>query len=282
MNIQVGHSPDSDDAFMFWALANNKVDTKLNFQHVLKDIQTLNDWAKEGRLETSAISVHALAYVSDKYAVLRHGGSFGDNYGPMIVSKRKLGSAELKNIKIAIPGKLTSAYLALSIYFNEKFGNGDTVTKPEVSVVAFDEIVPAIQSGQFDAGVIIHESQLTYEKEGLHLYEDLGCWWKSSTGLPLPLGINVVRKDLGDELIKEIDRCMKESINLSLSNRAEALQYALKFARGMRIETSDKFVGMYVNSRTQDMGDDGVQAIQLLHKKGNQIGLVPETLIEFV
>jgi len=272
MKIRLGHSPDSDDAFMFWGLASGEVKTDYEFEHILRDIQTLNEWAMEGRLESTAVSVHAFAYVADKYALLRHGGSFGDDYGPMIVAKRQLSLDELRETVIAVPGKLTSAYLQLNLWFADKFGVG---VKPKFEVVPFDEIIPAVLEGRFEAGLIIHEGQLTYEREGLTLIADMGVWWKELTGLPLPLGVNVVRKDLGEAAVNEISRCMRESISAGLGHRGKALDYALQFARGMDTPTSDTFVGMYVNDRTLDMGDEGVKAIKLLLKMGAEAGLVP-------
>lgn len=279
MKIRIGHSPDSDDAFMFWGLACGAVESDHEFEHILRDIQTLNEWAKEGKLESSAVSVHAFAYVADKYALLRHGGSFGELYGPMIVASRDLKLDELRSTKIAVPGLLTSAYLQLCLFFEDKFGPG---VRPEFEVVPFDEIIPAIQDGRFVAGLIIHEGQLTYEKEGMTLIADFGKWWNALTGLPLPLGVNVVRKDLGEEIVADVSRCMRESIQASLSNRPKALEYALQFARGMDTETSDEFVGMYVNNRTLDMGDEGVAAIRLLLKKGAEAGIVPPVEIVVV
>lgn len=272
MKIRIGHSPDSDDAFMFWGLASGAVQSDHEFEHILRDIQTLNEWAMEGRLESTAVSVHAFAYVSDKYALLRHGGSFGDDYGPMIVSKRPMSRDELAETTIAVPGKLTTAFLALNLY----------LPNPKFEVVPFDEIIPAVQEGRFEVGLIIHEGQLTYEKEGMVLIEDLGKWWKRETGLPLPLGVNTVRKDLGPELVADVSRCMRESIQAGLSNRSKALEYALQFARGMDVETSDEFVGMYVNERTLDMGEEGVRAIRELLSRGAAIGLVPPVTVEVV
>lgn len=273
MKIRLGHSPDSDDAFMFWGLASGEVKSDYEFEHILRDIQTLNDWAKEGKLESSAVSVHAFAYVADKYALLRHGGSFGDDYGPMIVAEQDIPLDELKDTVIAVPGILTSAFLQLNLWFEDKYGAG---VKPQFEVVDFDEIIPQIQAGKYKAGLIIHEGQLTYEKEGLVEIANMGKWWKAKTGgLPLPLGVNVVRKDLGEDACLEVSRCMRESIEASLTHRDKALDYALTFARGMDVDTSDTFVGMYVNERTRDMGDDGIKAIRLLLSEGARIGLVP-------
>jgi len=279
LKIRLGHSPDSDDAFMFWGLANGEVKSDHEFEHILRDIQTLNEWAMEGKLESTAISVHAFAHVSDKYALLRHGGSFGDEYGPMIVAKKALTPEELRETVIAVPGLMTSAFLALNLYFADTFGEG---VKPKFEVVPFDEIIPAIQDGRYEAGLIIHEGQLTYEKEGMTLIADMGRWWKAKTGLPLPLGVNVVRKDLGEEAVKDVSRCMRESISAGLNNRPKALAYALQFARGMDVETSDEFVGMYVNGRTLDMGDEGIQSIRLFLQKGVEAGIVPPVNVEVV
>lgn len=266
---------------MFWGLANGQVESNYEFEHILRDIQTLNEWAMEGKLESTAISVHAFAYVSDKYALLRHGGSFGEEYGPMVVASRNIPLEELKNLTIAVPGKLTSAFLELNLWWNEQFQGAEKPTL-KFEVVPFDQIIPAIQSGKFEAGLIIHEGQLTYKAEGLELIVDLGVWWKKETGLPLPLGVNVVRKDLGPDVVKDISRCMRESIHAGLANRAKALDYALQFARGMDVGTSDEFVGMYVNERTLDMGEEGVTAIKLLLQKGADAGLVPPVTVEVV
>jgi len=279
LKIRLGHSPDSDDAFMFWGLAKGEVKSDYEFEHILRDIQTLNEWAMEGKLESTAISVHAFAYVADKYALLRHGGSFGWDYGPMIVASKELSKDELKDIVIAIPGKLTSAFLELNLWWKEQYGP-DVELKYEV--VPFDQIIPAIQEGKYAAGLIIHEGQLTYKEDGLVLLADMGVWWKEKTGLPLPLGVNVVRKDLGPEVVADVSRCMRESITAGLTHRQQALDYALQFARGMDEGTSDEFVGMYVNERTLDMGNEGVEAIKLLLKLGAEMGLVPTVDVEVV
>jgi 1,4-dihydroxy-6-naphthoate synthase len=279
LKIRLGHSPDSDDAFMFWGLASGEVKTDYEFEHILRDIQTLNNWAQEARLESTAISVHAFAHVADRYALLRHGGSFGEDYGPMIVAKAEIPLDGLKNTVIAIPGKQTSAFLALNLFFADKFGPG---VRPIVEVIAFDEIIPAIQNGDYAAGLIIHEGQLTYRREGLTLIADMGVWWKALTGLPLPLGVNVVRKDLGEKAVSEVSRVMRESILAGLSHRQQALEYALKFARGMDEHTSDEFVGMYVNERTLDMGPSGIEAIRLFLNKGAEIGIVPPVDVQVV
>lgn len=277
--IRLGHSPDSDDAFMFWGLASGTVQSEYHFEHILRDIQTLNEWAMEGKLESTAISVHAFAYVADKYALLRHGGSFGDGYGPMIVASSPISVADVENLVIAVPGKLTSAFLELNLWFEDTFGTNANL---KFEVVPFDQIVPAVQRGEYKAGLIIHESQLTYGEEGLFEIANMGIWWKKKTGLPLPLGVNVVRKDLGEGAVKEVSRCMRESIEAGLKERTKALDHALTFARGMDTETSDKFVGMYVNERTRDMGEEGVAAIRLLLKEGARIGMVPAVEVEVV
>jgi len=279
LKIRLGHSPDSDDAFMFWGLASGQVQSRYEFEHILRDIQTLNEWAMEGRLESTAISVHAFAYVADRYALLRHGGSFGEKYGPMIVAPRQIPAHELKETVIAIPGKLTSAFLQLNLWFADQFGTG---VKPHCEVVPFDEIIPAVQAGRYEAGLIIHEGQLTYERDGLQLLADMGVWWNAKTGLPLPLGVNVVRKDLGPDVVADVSRCMRESITAGLSERGKALDYALQFARGMDTTTSDEFVGMYVNQRTLDMGEPGVEAIRLMLSMGADIGLVPNVEVDAV
>ncbi len=275
----MGHSPDSDDAFMFWGLASGEVKSDYEFEHILRDIQTLNDWAMEGKLESSAVSVHTFAYVADRYALLRHGGSFGEGYGPMVVASRGMNPQELRDCSIAVPGKLTSAFLQLNLYFEDMFGPG---VKPNFKVIPFDQIISAVKSGQVDAGLIIHEGQLTYGEEGLLLVADMGVWWKDKTGLPLPLGVNVVRKDLGEAVVREVSRCMKESISAGLDHRKEALDYALQFARGMDESTSDEFVGMYVNSRTLDMGEEGIRAIKLMLDMGAKAGIVPQVQTEVV
>ena len=270
--IRLGHSPDSDDAFMFWGLASGYVQSQYEFEHILRDIQTLNDWAMEGKLESTAISVHAFAYVADKYALLRHGGSFGDDYGPMVVAKREISREELAETTIAVPGKLTSAFLQLNLW----------LPNPKFEVVPFDEIMPAVKEGKFEAGVIIHEGQLTWQDEGLVVLADFGKWWKEETGLPLPLGVNVVRKDLGEDAVREVSRVMRESISAGLNNRDKALDYALQFARGLDRDTSDEFVGMYVNERTLDMGEPGIAAIKELLKRGAEAGIVPPVEIVVV
>lgn len=270
MVIRLGHSPDSDDAFMFWGLASGAVKTNHQFEHILRDIQTLNEWAREGKLESTAVSVHAFAHLTDKYALLRHGASFGDGYGPMLVARS--ADVDPSTVTIAIPGLLTSAYLALHLY----------LPGCKVQVLPFDQIVPAVLSRDYDVGLIIHESQLTHREEGLVLLKDMGVWWKEETGLPLPLGVNVVRRDLGRETMDEVSRAMRESIEAGLSNRAAALDYALQFGRGMDRSTADEFVGMYVNEWTRDMGERGLEAIREFLRRGHAAGLVPSAEFEVV
>jgi len=267
MKIRVAHSPDSDDAFMFYAINTKKIDTKGHeFIDVLSDIETLNKEALKGTYEVSAISIHAFPYVADRYALLSSGASMGDNYGPMVVAKEEFPVNELKNRTIAVPGTLTSAFLALKLF------------EPDINyiVIPFDQIIDAVKEGKVDAGLIIHEGQLTYQDEGLKCIVDLGKWWYEKTGdLPLPLGGNVIRKDLGIEAMKEISEILRESIKYSLAHRDEAVEYALKYARGMAKDKADKFIGMYVNDLTVDYGERGKKAIELFLKEAYEKKLVP-------
>ena len=273
--ITVAHSPDSDDAFMFYALATHKLETgNLDFQHVLKDIQTLNEEAAKGTYDVTAISFHAYAYVADKYALLPHGASIGDNYGPIVVANEELNPADLSKVTIAVPGKLTSAFLALSIYQpNFKY-----------TVVPFDQIIEAVTSGQCDAGLLIHEGQLFYQTLGLHKVLDLGEWWHEHTGgLPLPMGGNAIRRDLGPEAISQVSGLLKESIQYSLDHREDALQYAMQFARDMDPALADRFVAMWVNDLTLDYGERGREAVRRLLTEGHERGIIPHVVdIEFV
>lgn len=273
--LQLGHSPDSDDAFMFYGLAEHQVDSEgLEFEHILRDIQTLNEWAREGRIECTAISVHAYAYVHDRYAILSHGASMGDGYGPMVVTREPLEVEGLRGRRIAIPGKMTSAFLALSLFLPEPF---------EYTVVPFDQIMDRVHDGTVDAGLIIHEGQLTHKAEGLHTVVDLGAWWKGETGLPLPLGVNAIRKDLARDVQERASRALKASIVYGLTHRREALAHAMQFARDMETETADTFVGMYVNDWTVDLGEAGKQSIRLFLQRGAERGLVPPVGdVEFV
>jgi 1,4-dihydroxy-6-naphthoate synthase len=274
--IRVGHSPDSDDAFMFYALTHDKVDTGgLRFVHQLEDIQTLNKRALAGELEVSAISIHAFAYVADRYALLSSGASMGEGYGPIVVTREPMTLEQLKGKTIAVPGTMTSAFLALQLAMGK-----------DVPVVQmdFNAVLPAVLSGEVAAGVIIHEGQLYYREKGLHQVLDLGVWWNEQTGgLPLPLGGNVVRKDLGEAMIEKIGRLVKESIQYALDHREEALEYALTYARDLDPGLADEFVGMYVNERTVDYGPEGREAVQLFLDRGAEMGLVPGPLpIQFV
>jgi 1,4-dihydroxy-6-naphthoate synthase len=272
--IHVGHSPDSDDAFMFHALANDKLDTgNLRFVHELQDIETLNRRALNGELEVSAVSIHAYAYLADRYALLSSGSSMGDGYGPRLVSKEPLGRADLKGKKIAVPGKRTTAFLTLKLYEPEA----------ETVVVPFDEIMEYVEGGGADVGLVIHEGQLTHEGEGFHLVGDLGVWWQEDTGLPLPLGGNVVRRDLGDETVREVARYVKESIRYALDHREEALAYALGYARDLPPDLADRFVSMYVNEWTVDYGETGRRAVRTLLERGHEAGIIPHRVeVEFV
>jgi len=273
--IRVGHSPDSDDAFMFYALTHDRIDTGgLRFVHQLEDIETLNKRARAGELEVSAISIHAFAYVADRYALLASGASMGERYGPKIVTREPTTLEQLKGKTIAVPGTMTSAFLALQLCLGKE---------TPVVQMAFDAILPAVKSGEVAAGVLIHEGQLYYQDQGLHQVLDLGVWWGDETGLPLPLGGNVVRKDLGEEMILKIAGLLKQSIQYALDNRREALDYALKYARDLDPALADEFVGMYVNQRTVDYGPEGRKAVQLFLDRGAEMGLVPGPLpLQFV
>lgn len=272
--ISVAHSPDSDDAFMFYGLATNKIDTgEITFTHVLKDIQTLNEEAMRGTYDVTAISFHAYAYIADKYALLPHGASIGDKYGPVVVSREPAKALELSDLKIAIPGALTSAFLALRIY-NPDF---------EYEVMPFDKIIEAVESGRCDAGLLIHEGQLFYESIGLHKVLDLGEWWHEKTGLPLPMGGNAIRRDMGPETMREVSQLLRESIQYSLENREDALQYAMQFARDMDMELADRFVAMWVNDLTLDYTERGREAVARLLEEGFEHGIIPNRVaVEFV
>ncbi len=259
---------------MFYGLATNKLETNgLKFEHTLKDIQTLNEDAKNGVYDVTAISFHAYAYVSDKYALLPHGASIGDKYGPILVSKEPRKVEDIPNMKIAIPGELTSAFLAMRIY-NQDF---------EYIVVPFDEIIDTVKAGKADAGLLIHEGQLFYKQVGLDKVLDLGEWWHEKTGLPLPMGGNVIRRDLGEELMREVSKHLHRSIVYSMENREDALAYAMQFARDMPPELADRFVAMWVNDLTLDYGDRGREAVKLLLKEGYEKGIIKnEVQVDFV
>ncbi|MBC7898693.1 MAG: ABC transporter substrate-binding protein [Saprospiraceae bacterium] len=272
--ITVAHSPDSDDAFMFYGLATNKLETEgLKFEHTLKDIQTLNEDAKNGVFDVTAVSFHAYAYISDKYALLPHGASIGDKYGPILVSKDPRSVDEIPDMKIAIPGEMTSAFLALRLY-NPKF---------EYVVVPFDEIIDEVQKGKVDAGLLIHEGQLFYKQLGLAKVLDLGEWWHEKTGLPLPMGGNAIRRDLGEDLMRQVSKHLHRSIVYSMENREDALSYAMQFARDMSPELADRFVAMWVNDLTLDYGERGKESVRLLLDEGFKAGIIPHKVeIDFV
>jgi 1,4-dihydroxy-6-naphthoate synthase len=271
--IRVGHSPDPDDAFMFYALAKDKIDCgRYQFEHELVDIETLNRRAFRGELELTALSLHAYAHLADKYVLCTCGASMGDNYGPMIVAREEQPVESLRGRRIAVPGTLTTAFLTLRMCLGSGF---------EHVVVPFDQILDVVAAGEhrgqkIDAGLIIHEGQLTYADQNLRLVVDLGQWWKKETGLPLPLGANGLRKDLGDEAIREVNRLLKESIQYGLAHRQPALDYALQFGRGLDTRKADKFVGMYVNDWTLDFGPRGREAVQQLLARGHAAGVIPK------
>jgi 1,4-dihydroxy-6-naphthoate synthase len=272
--IHLAHSPDSDDAFMFYALADGQIDTEgVSYVHELQDIETLNGRALRGELDVTAVSIHAYAYLSDRYALLPHGASMGDGYGPILVARTPMTRDEIIGKRVAVPGLMTSAYLALKLY------------QPDfVPVVTpFDKIQDAVQRGDVDAGLLIHEGQLTYKDEGFHLVADMGVWWKEKTGLPLPLGGNVIRKDMPSDLQRKVSRHLRESIAFGLNHRKNALDHAMRYARGLERSKADTFVGMYVNDWTLDYGDRGRQAIRLFLDEGIKSGVITRPVtVEFI
>ncbi|SHK35047.1 menaquinone biosynthesis family protein [Thermocrinis minervae] len=273
MKIRIAHSPDSDDAFMFYPMVKGLIDTEgLEVEHILADIQTLNEEALKGTYEVSAISFHAYPYVADKYLVLPSGGSVGDGYGPIVVSKKELQS--LKGLKIAVPGKLTTAFLVLKLYEPDF----------EEVVLPFDKVMDAVQEGLVDAGLVIHEGQLSYQDRGLFKVVDLGAWWKERTGLPLPLGCNVVRKDLGLENIRKVERVMRRSVEYALKHKDIALSYAREYARDIKEDPdrTQRFVSMYVNERTIDYGEDGRRSVRLLLNMGKETGIIKAPIPEVI
>jgi 1,4-dihydroxy-6-naphthoate synthase len=272
--IRLGHSPDPDDAFMFWALASGAIDTRgFEFEHVLQDIQTLNEWALEGRLDVTALSLHSYPLVQDRYVLLPHGASMGSGYGPVLVSPRPLTRAELREVEIVVPGRMTTAFLVLRMYLGQF----------RYRELPFDEILEEVKTGRAAAGLLIHEGQLTYEAEGLAKSVDLGEWWLLETGLPLPLGVNVARRDLGEEALRELSEVLRESIAAGLANRRKAMAYALQYGRGLDDELADRFVGMYVNDLTCDYGDEGREAVQELLRRAEAIGAYDQPVrVEFV
>lgn len=272
--IHVAHSPDSDDAFMFYALAEGKIDTgDLRYVHELQDIESLNQRALKAELEVTAVSIHAYAYLTERYALLPHGSSMGDRYGPRLVARMPMTRADVRGKRIAVPGPLTTAYLALQLY------------EPDFEAVMtpFDQIEDVVVDGKVDAGLLIHEGQLTFGDRGLHLVADMGEWWYQETGLPLPLGGNVVRKDLGADLIRTVSRHLRASIAYGLEHRVKALDHAMQFSRGLDRGKADEFVGMYVNDWTLDYGDRGRAAVRALIERGVEKGLIDRKVsIEFV
>ncbi len=273
--ISIAHSPDSDDAFMFYGLATNKVRVPgYRFTHTLTDIETLNRKAQaEQTYDVTAVSFHAYPYIQDNYAIMACGGSMGENYGPMIVSQKAFTPEEIKRVRVAVPGTLTTAYLTLKLFAPEI----ETATLP------FDQIIPAVLAGDFDAGLIIHEGQLTYGRDGLKKILDLGIWWQEQTGLPLPLGGNAIRRSLGPEVQRIVTDALRESIQHALDHREEALEYAMQFARDLDPALANRFVGMYVNERTIDYGSDGREAIRRLLDLGYERGIIPHrAAVDFV
>jgi 1,4-dihydroxy-6-naphthoate synthase len=278
--IRVGHSPDPDDAFMFYALAKERIDTgDYEFTHELVDIETLNRRAFGAKLELTAVSIHAYAFLHDKYILCTCGASMGDGYGPMVVAREPMSLDRVRSLSIAVPGKLTSAYLALRLCLGQDFASVE---------VPFDEIIPTVVAGAYkgqkiDAGLIIHEGQLTYGDQNLRLIVDLGVWWKEKTSLPLPLGANAVRKNLGTETVRDVQRLLKASIEYGLAHREEALEYALQYGRDLDQRKADQFVGMYVNDWTLDFGPRGRQAVAEFLAQGHAAGVLPELVVpEFV
>lgn len=266
LELKLAHSPDSDDAFMFYALATNKIRSEtLRFTHVLEDIQTLNEKARDMVYDVTAISFHAYAYLAENYVLLPSGASFGEGYGPIVVGHGQLGPEGLRGKRLAIPGKMTSAYLALMLYERDI----------ETVVVPFDEILDRVAGGEADAGVVIHEGQLTYSLAGLNKWVDLGEWWQNETGLPLPLGGNVIRRSLGRSVIREATRLLRESIQYGLDHREEALLYATQFSRGLDPSAADRFIAMYVNDWTLNYDERGQRAVQLFLDRGFEAGILP-------
>ncbi len=275
MLIRLGHSPDPDDAFMFWALTSGAVDTRgFEFEHVLRDIQTLNEWATEGRLEVTALSLHAYPLVQETYVLLPHGASMGSGYGPIVVAPEPLSRERLREVEIVVPGRMTTAFLVLKLYLGGDF---------HFREAPFDEILDEVKSGRAAAGLLIHEGQLTYEAEGLAKSVDLGEWWLLETGLPLPLGVNVARRDLGESSLRELSDVLRDSIRAGLENRNDAMDYAVRFGRGLDRGLADQFVGMYVNELTCDYGDEGRQAVRELLDRAEAIGAYDAPVrVEFV
>lgn len=285
--IRVGHSPDPDDAFMFHALANDKLDTgRYRFVHELQDIETLNRRALRGELELTAVSLHGYSYLTDRYALCSCGASMGDNYGPMVVAREPLDREELRRRTIAVPGTLTTAFLTLSLWLGGRGSEAaanDADAAFRFEVHPFDEILALVESGRVDAGLIIHEGQLTYAQQGLQLIVDLGAWWMAETGLPLPLGGNAIRRDLGRRTMEEVTALLRQSIRYGLEHRQEALAHALQYGRDLDRSQADRFVGMYVNDWTLDFGPRGRAAIDELFRRGRELGLIPHAVaVEYI
>ncbi len=273
--IHVGHSPDPDDAFMFHALANDKIDTgEYEFTHTLQDIETLNRRALNAELELTAVSVHGYAYMTDTYAICACGASMGDQYGPMVVAREPASIDDLRGKTIAVPGEMTTAFLTLKLLLGDDFTH---------VVTPFDEILDVVEAGKVDAGLIIHEGQLTYGDQGLSLIVDMGQWWHEQTGLPLPLGANAIRRDLGAKVMDEVTALLKQSIQYGLDHRQEALEYALQYGRDLDRGKADKFVGMYVNDWTLDFGQKGREAVKTLLDRAHAAGVIPHPVnVEFI
>jgi 1,4-dihydroxy-6-naphthoate synthase len=273
--IHLGHSPDPDDAFMFWGLASGEVDPgRFEFEHVLRDIQTLNEWALEAKLEVSALSLAAYPLVQERYVLLPHGASMGSGYGPIVVARDELSPASLREVEIAVPGTMTTAFLVLRMCLGDTF---------RFRQVPFDQIIDEVVSGRARAGLLIHEGQLTYEAEGLKKVVDLGEWWLLETGLPLPLGVNAARRDLGAGTLFELSAVLRDSIQAGLDHREEAMEHALRFGRGLDTELADRFVGMYVNELTCDYGEEGRQAVRELLTRAEAMGAYEQPVkVDFV
>ena len=274
VRIRIGHSPDPDDAFMYWALTTDRVDTRGHeFEQVTADIQTLNQWARAARLEVTAISLAAYPFVQEDYALLPHGASIGSGYGPVLVARKPFTRDELYEVEIVVPGALTTSFLALRLFLNDF----------PYRVLPFEDIPEEVASGRAEVGLLIHEGQLTFEDYGLVKILDLGEWWLLETGLPLPLGVNVARRDLGQDALCEVSKVLREAIQCGLDNRAEALEYALQFGRGIDAAVADRFVSMYVNELTQDYGDEGRKAVTELLRRGEVLGAFPGPVhVDFV
>jgi len=275
MLIRLGHSPDPDDAVMFWALAAKAIDLRgFEFEHVLADIATLNEWAREGRLEASAISLHTYPHVQERYVLLPHGASMGSGYGPVVVSRDPMEIEELRGVQVAIPSKTTTAFLVLKMIMGGEF---------DCREVPYEQVLDEVSSGRADAGLVIREGQLIYESQGLHKVVDLGEWWLLETGLPLPLGVNVARRDLGEETLHELSEVLRESIQAGLANRREALSYAMQSGNGLDDRLAERFVGMYVNELTCDYGEEGLAAVRELLSRAEAAGAYDAPVrVEFV